>query len=142
MPLPRFVLSAFHFCPGGGLSVFRSGDGRVTGGLPVVAARTCRVGAVLELVRAGRMAEVDERSSHGPPPESGVMRGYLRPDAPGAQYWFVLSNERLTYFESQDSREPLGCENKAVPLCLATRRTSELQGSTNPYDEQTEQLPG
>ena len=30
-----------------------------------------------------------------PPVGSGVMRGYLRADAPGGRFWFVLSNERL-----------------------------------------------
>ena len=43
-----------------------------------------------------------------PPVGSGVMRGYLRADAPGGRFWFVLSNERLSYFESESSEEPLG----------------------------------
>ena len=43
-----------------------------------------------------------------PPPESGLMRGYLGADLPGGKLWFVLSQERLSYFETEDSAEPLG----------------------------------
>jgi len=43
-----------------------------------------------------------------PPPDSGLMRGYLGADLPGGKLWFVLSQERLSYFETEDSAEPLG----------------------------------
>ena len=50
----------------------------------------------------------DSSAALFPPPESGLMRGYLGADLPGGKLWFVLSQERLSCFETEHSEEPLG----------------------------------
>ena len=53
-------------------------------------------------------ASEDASAALFPPPESGLMRGYLGADLPGGKLWFVLSQERLSCFETEHSEEPLG----------------------------------
>ena len=53
-----------------------------------------------------RMSQADDDAASFPDSDAGLMRGYLGVD--DAKFWFVLSQNRLSYFEDADADVPLG----------------------------------
>ena len=53
-----------------------------------------------------RMSQADDDAASFPDSDAGLMRGYLGVD--DAKFWFVLSQNRLSYFEDADADTPLG----------------------------------
>ena len=52
------------------------------------------------------MSQADDDAASFPDSDAGLMRGYLGVD--DAKFWFVLSQNRLSYFEDADADVPLG----------------------------------